>query len=327
MPAAWVDITLSTGSSTIQGRMWSDNGLSSGNMSQGFIPLDASLNPTGIASNPSIIQPVDPAAISGTITAADSATTSTTNSLGQTVITGAPTAGSFVTVTLSGDSSVSLVVSGTDNGTLAFERSTDGGTTYVAFGMELLGVGASYKTITITDNNAYVFRGNGALTKVRVRCTAYTSGTFTVTVQPGVGIGSVICNQGIPSSNAYPWPTTDTPQTTGGYSTSSFISTGAVQATNAKSSAGQIYRVNFTNINATPVYVRLYNKASAPLTSDTPIWRITVPGNTAGAGIVETFPAGLACSLGVGYRVTSGIADNDATVLVASTVLGNIAYY
>ena len=59
MPAAWVDITLSTGASTIQGRMWSDNGLSSGNMSQGFIPLDASLTPTGIASNPSIIQPVD----------------------------------------------------------------------------------------------------------------------------------------------------------------------------------------------------------------------------------------------------------------------------
>lgn len=327
MAAGWIDVTLSTGTATIQGRMWSDNGTLTGNMSQGFIPLDASLNPTGIASNPLITQPVDEAATTGSITAADVATTTTTNSLNQTVITGAPTASSFVTCALSGNSSVNITVSGTDSGTLAFERSSDGGTTYVPFSVELLGVGAAYKSITITDNNPYVFRGNGAITNVRVRCTTYTSGTFVIKIQPGVGTGVVISNQGVPNSNAYPWPSTDTPQTTGGYSTSTFISTGAVQATNAKNTAGQIYRVNFTNINATPVYVRLYNKATAPSTSDTPIWRITVPGNTAGAGIVETFPAGLACSLGVGYRVTSGIADNDATVLVASTVLGNIAYF
>lgn len=114
--------------------------------------------------------------------------------------------------------------------------------------------------------------------------------------------------------------------TTGGHSPSSFLSTAAVQATNVKASPGQIYGIEFFNLNAAAVYVRLYDKASTPGTGDTPIWRGIVPGNTAGAGFVKSWPQGIPCTLGIGFRCTGAIADNDATVLVANTVIGNIEY-
>jgi hypothetical protein len=114
--------------------------------------------------------------------------------------------------------------------------------------------------------------------------------------------------------------------TTGGYTPGSFLSTAAVQATVIKASAGNLYKLNFTNIGATPVYVRLYNQTTTPASTDTPVYRFTVPGNTAGAGIIETFPAGLTFATGIGFRCTGAIADNDTTVLSANTVIGSWAF-
>lgn len=118
----------------------------------------------------------------------------------------------------------------------------------------------------------------------------------------------------------------DIPATSGGLSVSSFLSTSAVQAAQIKGSAGQIYSIEFFNVGAAAVYVRLYNLIGTPATTDTPIWRGIVPGNTAGAGFVKTWDKGLACSTGIGWRVTGAVADNDATSLTANQVVGNIAY-
>ncbi len=272
----------------------------------------------------------DPAATTGTISAADSGTASATNSNGQTVITGSPTANSSVSVTLSAHSGVTIQLKGTTNttGTFAVERSTDGGTTFVPMSCELVGVGLTAATWTVTDNNALVLRANsGEMTTVRVRCTAKTFTSFAVTIQPGFGVSQVVANQGPPNAGAYAWPVTTVPAATAtGLSVSSFLSTGAVQATNVKASAGKIYGVSFTNISATPVYLRLYDKATAPASTDTPIWRGVVPGNTAGSGLVKFFENGLAVTTGIGFRCTAGIADNDATALSANTVMGNVEY-
>lgn len=121
-------------------------------------------------------------------------------------------------------------------------------------------------------------------------------------------------------------PIADIPQASGGFSAYSFLSTAAVQAANLKNAAGQLYSIEFFNISATPVYVRVYDKATSPLTSDTPILRFVVPGNTAGAGFVKSWDKGIPVTTGLGIRVTAGIADNDATALTASTVAGNVEY-
>lgn len=114
--------------------------------------------------------------------------------------------------------------------------------------------------------------------------------------------------------------------TSGGTSVSSFLSTAAVQATVVKASAGQVYAVQFFNINSTPVYVRFYNQTGSPGTGDTVVWRGIVPGNTAGAGFVFEFPNGLAFGTGIAFRCTGAVADNDNTSLAANTVMGNIIY-
>ncbi len=118
------------------------------------------------------------------------------------------------------------------------------------------------------------------------------------------------------------------PGTSGGLSTTSFISTAAVQTTQIKGSAGQIYAIEFFNVGAAAVYVRLYNQTGAPASTDGAniIWRGMVPGNTAGSGFVKSWPQGIACGTGIGWRVTGAVADNDTTVLAANQVFGNIEY-
>lgn len=118
----------------------------------------------------------------------------------------------------------------------------------------------------------------------------------------------------------------DTPTTSGGLSTYSFLSTAAVQSANLKASAGQVYSMQFFNLNASPRYVRLYDKASTSSGSDTPLWRGIIPGNTVGAGFVVSFDKGLACTLGISIRVTAAVADNDTTILGANEIIGNVQY-
>lgn len=280
-------------------------------------------------TTPWLANRLDPAASTGSITAADAVSTSSTNSIGQAVITGAPTANSSVSVTVTGHSGVIVQLSGTFNGTVVAERSADGGTSFVSFSLEELSVGATVSSLVLADNKVYVLRGNvGELTTVRIRCTSFTSGTLSIRLQPGYGVSHVVANQGPANSNLYPWPTTDTPQTTGGLSTYSFLSTAAVQNPQVKGTPGQVYSIEFFNTGATPVFVRLYNQTGAPASTDAAniIWRGIVPGNTAGAGFVKTWEKGLACSTGIGFRCTNLVADNDTTVLAANAVIGNVCY-
>ena len=87
--------------------------------------------------------------------------------------------------------------------------------------------------------------------------------------------------------------------------------------------------VTVFSLDATPVYVKLYNKATAPAETDTPVYRIGVPANAiaangSGSNIVIDDP--LFCSAGLGVRVVTGIADNSDSAVTASEVLVNIHY-
>lgn len=287
-------------------------------------PLPSGTNLIGYAN------PQNPAATTGTISAADSGTTTTPNSNGQSITTGTPTANSSVVAAVNANSGISIQLKGTSitSVTLVTERSIDGGTTYVPFSTELVSVGPSSSTWTITDNNANVLRGNvGEMTYIRVRCTSLTGTSVAVTIQPGYGISQVIANQGPPNSNSYPWTVSTVAATSGGVSPyRNFQTSGAVIADVIKASAGQLYGLECYNVSASAVYVRLYNKASTPGTGDTPVWSGIIPGNTAGAGFVKGWPNGMTFSTGIAIRVTAAIADNDNTALTANTVMVNGEY-
>ncbi len=116
--------------------------------------------------------------------------------------------------------------------------------------------------------------------------------------------------------------------TSGGEDSYSFLSTAAVQAAEIKSSAGQVYGIEFFNKSASIAYVRLYNMTGIPGTGDAAniVWRGMIPANTSASGFVKAWPNGKKFTTGIGIRVSLAVADNDSTVLGANDVMGNVGY-
>mgnify|MGYP000014576168 CR=1 FL=1 len=117
-----------------------------------------------------------------------------------------------------------------------------------------------------------------------------------------------------------------------GSSSYSAISAAAVLSAAIKASPGVIRSIEVFSLDATPVFVSLYNQTGAPGSGDaaTIVRRLMVPANATaalGAGFVHSFGRkGLACSAGIGIRAKTGIADNDTGALSANEVLFNVTY-
>ena len=108
--------------------------------------------------------------------------------------------------------------------------------------------------------------------------------------------------------------------------TYSVITTAGENIAIIRSTGGKLRGFMFLNTGSAIDYVKLYDKAAAPASTDTPKLRIPVPHNTAaGAGIVAMdFPAGLQFKNGIGIRVTGGLADADTANATALTVINVI---
>lgn len=90
-----------------------------------------------------------------------------------------------------------------------------------------------------------------------------------------------------------------------------------------KGSAGQIYYLMISNIPTTEAYVKLYNKASAPTSADTPV--MTIPMKRDDFYPVEIVP-GSEFSLGIGIRATTALADANNASPAVNTIVVNIGY-
>ena len=79
-----------------------------------------------------------------------------------------------------------------------------------------------------------------------------------------------------------------------------------------------------TNTGATVAFVKLYNKATAPvLATDVPAMIIVVPAAAGGIPGVATLPIGhngFRFALGLGIAITGGVADTDTTAVAAGQV-------
>jgi hypothetical protein len=79
-----------------------------------------------------------------------------------------------------------------------------------------------------------------------------------------------------------------------------------------------------TNTGAAVAFVKLYNKATAPVTTtDIPAMIVPVPAAVGGVpGVAELTPGfmGYRFALGLGVAITGGVADNDATAVAANQV-------
>jgi hypothetical protein len=128
-------------------------------------------------------------------------------------------------------------------------------------------------------------------------------------------------------ANSNPFPVKLIPTTADGLTFTKTISAASTNATSTKASAGQVYGIVATNINAAVRYLKLYNKASAPTVgTDTPVATFAIPGNTAGAGLALNFPQGLAFATGIAWALTTGSADADTAAVAASDLIVHITY-
>ena len=78
-----------------------------------------------------------------------------------------------------------------------------------------------------------------------------------------------------------------------------------------KAGEGRLYRLDVVNTAETPYYVMVFDKATAPVNGDTPIWRRLLPESGELVLDLETF--GLGCALGIGIAISS----TDATLTLA----------
>lgn len=126
---------------------------------------------------------VDSRPPAGTITTADIASTTTTGLQdGAVLITGVPTAGSFFTLPTNGFSGLYTLVTGTWTGSLQFEKSLDGGTTWTPFGQHVDGTAGQETVITL---NCSVRSAPAGATNVRLRAIAAITGTVNVQMNLG----------------------------------------------------------------------------------------------------------------------------------------------
>lgn len=174
------------------------------------------------------------------------------------------------------------------------------------------GVGSSYGWRVNVSNVAWI----------RARVTAITSGDLVGVISaspamsetaPNIGTHAVTGSGTFTTSGT----TTNTPLTPTPYN---LVTAATTNGANIKATAGTLFELTISNPTATPAYVKLYNKSTAPTVgTDVPIMTIPIAATAAGVGFatVEFGGLGKRFSSGIGIAVTGAAVATDATATVA----------
>lgn len=100
--------------------------------------------------------------------------------------------------------------------------------------------------------------------------------------------------------------------------TTSFVNSAAsTNATSTKASAGTVWSVVVSNINAAARYLKLYNKATAPTVgTDTPV--IVIPVAAGQVVQIDGGSNGIRFATGIAWALTAGAADSDTAAVSAN---------
>jgi hypothetical protein len=98
----------------------------------------------------------------------------------------------------------------------------------------------------------------------------------------------------------------------------------SVNATVAKASAGDVFRAIGTNAKASIVYLKIYNKATAPTVgTDVPVITVPIPASSS----FNIDLGGYYLGTGISYGFTTDAADAGTTALLAADILGFTLLY
>jgi hypothetical protein len=157
-----------------------------------------------------------------------------------------------------------------------------------------------------------------------VNCQDYAELTAEITA----GRGNIVEGQAIAarmvagSTTAVTGIVTTTPNNP---TTTNINSAATTNATLVKNAAGNLYSLSASNIGAAARYLKLYNKATAPVPgTDTPVLTIKLPADS--VTVLEWGAVGLRFATGIGLAITAGAADADVAAVVAAEVKVNASY-
>lgn len=120
-------------------------------------------------------------------------------------------------------------------------------------------------------------------------------------------------------------PVTPVPVTTGGLSVHKAISAASTNEALIQAGPVQIYGWSLYSVNASARYLKLYNTATTPVVgTDTPVMTILIPGSSTGAGNNWQGAHGISFPLGLGFALTTGIADNNTGAVAANEIAVNL---
>lgn len=93
-------------------------------------------------------------------------------------------------------------------------------------------------------------------------------------------------------------------------------------ATLVQAGVSRVRQITGYNASASPVWLKIYDKATAPASTDTPRKRYYLPASTAFTLDMDVYFIN-----GVGFRIVTGSLDNDTTAVAAGAILGfNVDY-
>lgn len=220
-----------------------------------------------------------------------------------------------------------IVPGGVSAGAVIFEQSNDGvnATPWIVCEPHL---GVPITTAqTLAALSVRTFFGETSSRFVRVRIsTAFVGGAVTAyggfTAGPafaGVMLANIIGTPAVTSTGT----STITPTAP---TTFTLAAAATTNLTSVKATAGTLFGITASNSGATVRYLKLYNKASAPvLATDVPILVIALPVGAVPIAI-NTGTLGQRFSLGIAIAITNLPADTDATVIAAAEVKVGLSY-
>lgn len=178
-------------------------------------------------------------------------------------------------------------------------------------------IGGGAGVVTTTAAGMWNIPTNGAAF-LRVRLgVATTAGTTTLAASVSQTAHP------LPAPTTQPVSGTVTATVTGGTTlpvtpTQAFTNSAATtNATSTKASAGTVWSVQASNINAAVRYLKLYNKASAPTVgTDVPVLTIPLPAGSVAQ--VDGGSNGIRFGTGIAWALTAGAADSDTAAVAAS---------
>lgn len=118
-----------------------------------------------------------------------------------------------------------------------------------------------------------------------------------------------------------------TAKSTGGTEVFKFVSAATTNADNVKSSAGNVYGVFASNVNAAVRYVKLYDLAGDPsVGTSVPALTLAIPGSTAGGILNFQIPVGIYFPTGIAVAMTTEATDAGSTAVSANEHVVHILY-